>query len=388
LLHTDAKRDKSLSVELPIELHKLKEKFTNFQEPTNFSYSHGLTEFLTEVINSIYEVLKNTTPSQRRYVSMEKYQTAYSVCFKAKIQEMKHRYPQFTEREKLMVYHAQVACIADQHDLEKFLENLISTFTLEKGVLGIYFKENQTSAAEVLKLNALQRGSFIKTLAEVCSPECAAVLASIQEQHKYLVQSNFVQIDAITHPLSERGELFNPISITKDLFPNSYNTESGKVESLNQQEIDQVLYAQSCYMGFTNIGNGLPSAAPLINYEAQEAYVNKKDVDVAVVEKVLKANTNLLNHLLENKPLLGDSRQGTVVFKTKNAQEFHAFLIEQDIPQALADAVVIYGGIETLEALQVALNDGTIREIPGVGAKKSKSSCRDASIVKSKCFSY
>lgn len=112
------------------------------------------------------------------------------------------------------------------------------------------------------------------------------------------------------------------------------------------------------------------SPGPILNYQVQEAYLNKKDVDVAVVEKVLKENTNLLTRLVENTPLIGDSRKRPVEFKSQNAQELHAFLIEQEIPKALADTIVIYGGIENLEALQVALNDGTFREIPGVGAKK------------------
>lgn len=166
LLHTDSRRDKSLSVELPIELHNLKEKLTSFQEKSDFTYTKGLSEFLTEKSNRIHEVLNNTTPSQRCYVSVEKYKKAYSASFDAKIQEMKAKYPEFTEREKLMVYHAQVACIADQEDLERFQENSMSTSYLEKGVLGPHFKENINIAADLLRLNAKQRGSFIKTLAE------------------------------------------------------------------------------------------------------------------------------------------------------------------------------------------------------------------------------
>jgi len=36
------------------------------------------------------------------------------------------------------------------------------------------------------------------------TPECAQVINLIQEQHQYSVKSNFIQIEAMTHPLSEQ----------------------------------------------------------------------------------------------------------------------------------------------------------------------------------------
>jgi len=113
-------------------LHNLKEHFTNFREPRDFSYSKGLTEFLRHILDSIHEILAKTTPAERRYVSVEKYQQTYTECFDAKVLEMCEKFPDFTEREKLMIYHAHVARIADQQDLEKFQENHISTSTLKK----------------------------------------------------------------------------------------------------------------------------------------------------------------------------------------------------------------------------------------------------------------
>ena len=75
----------------------------------------------------------------------------------------------------------------------------------------------------------------------------------------------------MTHPLSEqeKEDLFNPPSLTKILFGDFYNAESGEVESLSPEEIDQVLYAESRSKGLTNIGSGLPSPGPGLNYQAQ-----------------------------------------------------------------------------------------------------------------------
>ena len=80
LLNTDSKNDKALSVELPQVLHNLKEKFTNFREPAEFTYNDGLTKFLKEILSTIHEGLTNTTPAQRRYVSVKTYQAAYTEC--------------------------------------------------------------------------------------------------------------------------------------------------------------------------------------------------------------------------------------------------------------------------------------------------------------------
>jgi len=65
---------------------------------------------------------------------MSRCQAAYTQSLK--IQEMADKYPDFTEGEKLMIYHAQIARIADQQDLERFQENYISTSALKKSVLG------------------------------------------------------------------------------------------------------------------------------------------------------------------------------------------------------------------------------------------------------------
>ena len=124
--------------------------------------------------------MAKTTDNERSYVSVEKYQEAYTECFDAKVLEMCEKFPDYTEREKLMIYHAHVARIADQQDLENFQENHISTSTLKKSVLGPDVQININLCADLLRRNAPQRGSFIKTLAEFCSPECAEVINSIQ----------------------------------------------------------------------------------------------------------------------------------------------------------------------------------------------------------------
>ena len=81
-------------------------------------------------------------------------------------------------------------------------------------------------------------------------------------------------------------------------------------------------------------------------------------------------NTNLLTELLENTALIGDSRKPPFEFASQNAQELHVFLLEQGIPKALADKVVIEGNIDNIEALQAAINDGSIRDIDGLGSGK------------------
>ena len=316
--------------------------------------------------------MANTTPSQRRYVSVEQYQAAYTECFNAKTEEMNERYSNVTEREKLMIYHANVARIADQQDLERFQENHISTLTLRKGALGQKIEKNINTAVDLLRQTAAQRGGFIKTLAEFCSPECAEILNDIQKEHEYSVKSNFVRIEALTHPLSkeQKEELFNPPSLTKTLFERFYNEESGKVESLNQEQMDQVLYAHSRHMGLINIGYGLPSSAPVLNYQTQEAQVSAGDISTA--EKALDENTDILTLLVEDPALIGDSRKVPFEFANSKAQELHTFLIEHGIAKGLAEKIVRDSDIGSIEALQAALNDGTFRNIGGVGAEKEK----------------
>lgn len=275
------------------------------------------------------------------------------------------------------------------------MENQISASALKKSVLELSVEKNIDLAVTLLKRNVSQRGGFIKTLAEFCSPDCAQVLLSIQEQHMYLAKSFFIKIDSIPRPFSEQENeaLFNPPSLTETLFKTVYNAESGKtvynaesgkVEDFSQEGIDRVLYAESCHMVLTNIGDGLPSSAPIINYQVQEERINKGDVEI--VKRELEENNNTLLQLLENTALIGDGRKALFEFASQNAQELHAFLIEYDIPKTLADKVVVEKGIETLEALQIALNDGTIREIPGVGAVKEAKMKAVVASVGSKCF--
>ena len=81
-----------------------------------------------------------------------------------------------------MIYHAQIARIADQQDLERFQENHISTSALKKSVLGQAIETNINFAADLLRHNAAQRGGFIKALAEFYSPECAQVILSMNSK--------------------------------------------------------------------------------------------------------------------------------------------------------------------------------------------------------------
>jgi len=60
-------------------------------------------------------------------------------------------------------------------------------------------------------------------------------------------------------------------------------------------------------MGLTNIGSGLSSPGPVLNYQAQETLMNRGEVKKA--EKVLEETTDLLTLLLENTALIGDSRK-------------------------------------------------------------------------------
>ena len=181
LLNTNPADDKSMSVELPVTLHGLKEKFTNFKEPVNFTYANGLNEFLTEILKSIHQGFDQCTPSQLHHIPVENYKNAYTECFNAKIQEMNERYEGISERERLMIYHAQIIRNCDQQDLESFIENHKGTSTIEKTTLGELFKTNRNLAADLLRRNSEQRSGFIKTLSEFCSEECAATINLIQQ---------------------------------------------------------------------------------------------------------------------------------------------------------------------------------------------------------------
>lgn len=129
-----------------------------------------------------------------------------------------------------------------------------------------------------------------------------------------------------------------------------------------------MLYDEALNMGLTHIGSGLPSPGPILNYQIQETHINKGEVKEA--EKDLKENNTRLTNILEDTALIRDSRKPPFEFASQNAQELHAFLIEHDIPKPVADKVVIDRGIDNIEALQVALNDGTIGSIQGVGDVK------------------
>lgn len=76
--------------------------------------------------------------------------------------------------------------------------------------------------------------------------------------------------------------------------------------------------------------------------------------------------------MLENTALIGDSRKPEFEFASQNAQELHVFLVEQEgAAAALADKVVLEGKLENIEALQAALNDGSIQNIAGLGGGKA-----------------
>lgn len=136
LLNTDLKDDKAMSVELPVKLHNLKESFTNFREAENFSYDKGLNEFLKGILKSIHEGLDNCSPEQLHYIPVEDYKEAYTECFDAKIKEMDERYSNISERERFIIYHAQIVRNADQQDLDTFIRNHMGTSTVEQIVLG------------------------------------------------------------------------------------------------------------------------------------------------------------------------------------------------------------------------------------------------------------
>ena len=360
LLNTNPSDDKSMSVELPVSLHKLKEQFTKFKEPDNFSYANGLSEYLTEILKSIHQGLDQCTPSQLHHIPVEMYKNAYTECFNAKIQEMDERYAGISERERLMIYHAQIIRNCDQQDLEAFIENHTGTSTIEKSTLGEQFKTNRNLAADLLRKNSEQRSGFIKTLSEFCSNNCAEIIDFIQQQHECIVKAYFLQIEAITHPLSEteKADLFNPPSLTEKLFQGD-----SELLFLTENQIDEVLYNHAAFIGLTNIGNGFPSPGPILNYQTQERYIETGGEKNT--KKRVEGNNTHLTVLLDNR-LIGHSGQ-----EVKNtADEFSNFLIENDLPGTLVETLCENLKINTFKELCDAVKNGTIADYKGIGPKK------------------
>lgn len=95
-----------------------------------------------------------------------------------------------------------------------------------------------------------------------------------------MIKGNFLQIEAVTHPLSqlEKDALFNPPSLTSEIFKKAFNTDSQKVESLTEKMIDERLYKHADFLGLNDIGDGFPSPGPLLNYvslQKQERLLEK-----------------------------------------------------------------------------------------------------------------
>lgn len=211
LLTTKASNDQARSVELPIPAHVAKET-VDFAEPDNINYSNGLEIFLKTMEGRVHDKINNCSPSQLYNMPAEAYNKAYSTSHQVKLKELNERYPTLTSREKYMVFHAELALLSDQENLDSFLENQLSPpvsledqfngKVLRNTIVGQNIKKNLNLSADAVRKVAGERGAFIKTLAEFCSPNGAKVLQNIKSRHECFVKLRFSEIAEFTHDLS------------------------------------------------------------------------------------------------------------------------------------------------------------------------------------------
>ena len=194
LLNTKAGKDQGRCVEVPIPTHIAKET-VNFAEPEDINYGKGLDTFLNTLEKRVHDKINNCSSSQLYNVAPEIYNKAYSFSHQRRLKELNQRYPTLTSREKYMVYHAELAFLSDQESLDSLLENQLSPpFFLEdqfnvkllrNTVVGQNIQKSINLSADVASKVAGERGAFIKTLAEFCSPDGGKELQNIKDRHGY-----------------------------------------------------------------------------------------------------------------------------------------------------------------------------------------------------------
>ncbi len=315
----------------------------------------------------------------------EKYNKAYSTSHQIKIKELTGRYPTLTSREKYMVYHAELASLSDQENLNSLLENQLSAplsledrfdgKILRNTVVGQNIQKNLNLSADLARKVASERGAFIKTLAEFCSPDCAKVLENIQERHQSFIKLRFSEIKEFTHELSPEDEkrLLQPESLTHKLFEK--HLESGsKFSSINYlpyELVDDVLYKQAKILGLTDVGNKLPSPSRLITLQQQEKTLTKFGLENPVKFEYLETHNDALNKKLSEEELTGNYCK-LPEFETVKAQELHDFLTKNEtkLPKSLADLLVKKYGIHNLNELQTKTNDRSLLNEIGFGENK------------------
>ncbi len=268
LLDTKSTNDQA---QVPVPAHDFKEK-VNFAEPVDINYSHGLDNYLQTLEERVHNKISECPSADLYHMPAKEYNKAYSTCHKVKIKELNQRYPTLTSREKFMVYHAELASLSDQDNLNSLLENKLSTplyledrydgKILRNTVVGQNIQKNLNLSADLARKVAGERGAFIKTLAEFCSPDCANVLENIQDRHESFVKLRFNEIKEFTHELSPEDEkrLLQPESLTHKLFKKHLESGSkfSSVKEMPQDLVDDVLYKHAEFIGLTDVGNRLP----------------------------------------------------------------------------------------------------------------------------------
>jgi hypothetical protein len=384
LLNTKASNDHARCVELPIPAHIAKET-VNFAEPEDINYSQGLDTFLNTMEKRVHDKINNCSPSQLHNMPAEAYNKAYSISHEVKRKELNQRYPTLTSREKYMIYHAELAFLSDQENLDSLVENQLSPpvslddqfngKVLRNTVVGQNIKKNMDLSADVARKVAGERGAFIKTLAEFCSPEGAKVLQNIKDRHESFVKLRFNEIKEFTHELSlaDENKLLNPESLIKTLFEKHLQTGSkfSSVNEIPQDLVDDVLYKHAKFLGLTDVGSKLPSSLRLLTLEQQEKNLTNFGLENPVKFEYLETHNSALTKKATDKSLTGNSC-ALPEFETVEAQNLHDFLTKNEIklPKSLADLLVKKYGIHNLNELQTKTIDKSLLNESGFGENK------------------
>ena len=100
---------------------------------------------------------------------------------------------------------------------------------------------------------------------------------------------------------------------------------------MSEYQIDLVLYKDAKFIGLTDLGKGLPSTAPFLNYQTQERFIETGKADrVEKVKKRVEGSNKHLTNFVEKQILIGHSHQEA---------EFYSFLVENNLPETLIDTL-------------------------------------------------
>lgn len=218
--------DTSLTVELPINVHNIKEKLTSFREGAHVTYNKnsGFSAFLDDIKDSVCLAINNCTPAQRYFIPAQKYHDAYTKCVADKKVEMKFNYPLLNQGQKLMVYHAEALLWSDLSSLDSIYRNCIfsprgigetNSITTKKAI-----QTNLNLALDVALKTTNQHAQFFNTLFQFADDNCKESLKLIQKRHQSMLHDKFTGIEQYTRDLTtqERASINYPGDFTIELF--------------------------------------------------------------------------------------------------------------------------------------------------------------------------